>query len=240
MSLALQSLLPYPNSCLGASPHQQGRDTKMEMLSFGGIDVSKDRLDITVLPDEQCSSVSNDAVGWLELIEQLRGSSITAIGVEASGGYERGVVRALLAAGMPVRQVNPFKLRQFAKASGILAKNDRLDARMIASFVAIMPTRPAQRQTPMIEQLAAMLTVRRQLSDHKVTTENASRLLEDVDAATSFSPPRRSAYRRHRPARPAPGRDRYCRSCSRPSLPAAHLHAGGRRSIGLHVDCAVA
>src|SRR5215831_6688150 len=85
------------DSCLGASPHQQGRDTKMAMLSFGGIDVSKDRLDITVLPDEQCSSVSNDAAGWAELIEQLRGSSITAIGVEASGGYERGVVRALLA-----------------------------------------------------------------------------------------------------------------------------------------------
>jgi transposase len=98
----------------------------MAMLSFGGIDVSKDRLDITVLPDEQCSSVSNDAAGWAELIEQLRGSSITAIGVEASGGYERGVVRALLAAGMSVRQINPFKLRQFAKASGILAKNDRL------------------------------------------------------------------------------------------------------------------
>jgi transposase len=65
------------------------------------------------------------------------------VGIEASGGYERGVTRALLAAGMPVRQVNPFKLRQFARASGILAKNDPLDARMIASFVAVMPTRPA-------------------------------------------------------------------------------------------------
>src|SRR3982075_3854502 len=161
MSLELQSLLPYPNSCPGTSPHQQGRDTKMAMLSFGGVDVSKDRLDIMVLPDVQCSWVSNDAAGWAELVEQLRGSSITAIGVEASGGYERGVVRALLAAGMSVRQINPFKLGQFAKASGTLAKNDRLDARMIAAFVAVMPTRPAQRQAPMIEQLAAMLTVRR-------------------------------------------------------------------------------
>src|SRR3982074_2713372 len=178
MSLELQSLLPYPNSCLGTSPHQQGRDTKMAMLSFGGIDVSKDRLDITLLPDEQCSSVTNDAAGWAELVEQLRGSSITAIGVEASGGYERGVVRALLAAGMSVRQINPFKLRQFAKASGTLAKNDRLGAGSIAPFVAVMPTRPAQRQAPMIEQLAAMLTVRRQLSEQKVATENASRLLE--------------------------------------------------------------
>jgi hypothetical protein len=96
MSLELQSLLPYPNSCLGASPHQQGRDTKM--LSFCGIDVSKDRLDVIVLPEEQCSSVSNDRAGWADLIERLRGCSIAAIGLEASGGYERGVTRALLAA----------------------------------------------------------------------------------------------------------------------------------------------
>src|SRR5215204_3190258 len=133
MSLELRSLLPYPNSCLGASPHQQGRDTKM--LSFCGIDVSKDRLDVMVLPAEQCCSVPNDAGGWAALIERLRNFSIAAIGIEASGGYERGAARALLAAGMSVRQVNPFKLRQFARASGVLAKNDPLDARMIASFV---------------------------------------------------------------------------------------------------------
>src|SRR5260370_18961603 len=150
----------------------------MEMLSFGGIDVSKDRLDITVLPDEQCSSVSNDAAGWAELIEQLRGSLITAIGVEASGGYERGVVRALLAAGMSVRQINPYKLRQFPRASGILAKNDRLDARMIPSFLAIMPPRPAQRQPPLLAQLAAVLTVRRRLRGPKAATANAARLPE--------------------------------------------------------------
>src|SRR5258708_12592923 len=114
----------------------------MEMLSFGGIDVSKDRLDITVLPDEQCSSVSNDAAGWAELIEQLRGSSITAIGVEASGGYERGVVRALLAAGMSVRQTNPFKLRRFPNASGSLPTTAPLYARIIPSFFATSPTHP--------------------------------------------------------------------------------------------------
>ena len=51
MSLVLRSLLPYPNSCLGTSPHQQGWDTKMAMLSFCGVDVSKDRLDMVVLPE---------------------------------------------------------------------------------------------------------------------------------------------------------------------------------------------
>jgi transposase len=209
----------------------------MAMLSFGGIDVSKDRLDITVLPDEQCSSVSNDAAGWAELVEQLRGSSITAIGVEASGGYERGVVRALLAAGMSVRQINPFKLRQFAKASGTLAKNDRLDARMIASFVAVMPTRPAQRQAPMIEQLAAMLTVRRQLGEQKVATENASRLLE---GAMLQRLSRRRVAGLTADIDLLDHRDRYSRSCSRPSFPAAHLHARGRRRVGLHADRALA
>jgi transposase len=149
------------------------------MLSFCGIDVSKDRLDVMVLPDAYSSSVPNDPAGWAILVEQLRGFSITAIGIEASGGYERGAVRSLQAAGMPVRQVNPFKLRQFAKASGVLAKNDPLDARMIASFVGIMPTRPAQRATPAAEQLVEMLVVRRQLSAEKIAAENASRLLED-------------------------------------------------------------
>src|SRR5258708_6074896 len=179
MSLVLQSLLPYPNSCQGTSPHQQGRDTKMAMLSFCGIDVSKDRLDVMVLPEQQCSSVRNDVAGWAELVERLRSFSISAIGLEASGGYERGIMRALLAAGLPVRQINPFKLRQFANASGVLAKNDRLDARMIASFVAVMPTRPARRHAPTIERLAEMVTVRRQLSGQKVAAENAARLLED-------------------------------------------------------------
>jgi transposase len=88
-------------------------------------------------------------------------------------------MRALLAAGMPARQVNPFKLRQFARASGVLAKNDPLDTRMIASFVAIMPTQPAQPRAPAIERLTEMLAVRRQLNAEKVAAENASRLLED-------------------------------------------------------------
>jgi len=175
MSLELRSLLPYPNSCLGTSPHQQEGDTKMQ--SVCGIDVSKDRLDIMVLPEQQCFSVRNDAAGWAELVERLRGFSISAIGLEASGGYERGAMRALLAAGMPARQVNPFKLRQFARASGVLAKNDPLDTRMIASFVAIMPAQP---RAPAIDRLTEMLAMRRQISAEKVAAENASRMLEDA------------------------------------------------------------
>jgi transposase len=132
-----------------------------------------------VLPEEWCWSVANDAAGWAELVARLRDLRIAANGIETSGGYERGVVRALLAAGMSVRQINPFKLRQFAKACGVLAKNDRLDARMIALFVATMPTRPAQRYEA-VERLAEIVTARRRLSDDKVAAENASRLFEDA------------------------------------------------------------
>src|SRR5215831_18209029 len=180
MSLELRSLLPYPNSCLGPSPHQQGRGTKMVMLSFCGIDVAKDSLDVVVLPEQQCLLVRNDAAGWAELVKQLRGLSIAAVGLEASGGFERGVMRALLAANMAVHRINPFKLRQFAKASGVLAKSDRLDARVIASFIAIMPTRRAQRPSPAIERLTEILSVRRQLSDQKIAAQNASAMLEDA------------------------------------------------------------
>ena len=151
----------------------------MAMLSFCGIDVSKDRLDVMVLPGQQSFAVRNDAAGWAELIARLHGFTIAAIGLEASGGYERGAMRALVAAGLPACQVNPFKLRQFARASGVLAKNDPLDTRMIASFVAIMPTRPARPRSPAIERLAEMLAVRRQLNGEKVAAANAARLLED-------------------------------------------------------------
>ena len=149
------------------------------MQSVCGIDVSKDRLDIMVLPEQQYFSVHNDAAGWAELVERLRGLSISAIGLEASGGYERGAMRALLAAGMPARQVNPFKLRQFARASGVLAKNDRLDARLIAEYVAIMPTRVVQRDAA-VERLAEIVTMRRQLCDEHVAAENQAAHLEDA------------------------------------------------------------
>ena len=111
MSLVLQSFLPYPDSCLGTSPHQQGWDTKMAELSFGGIDVSKDRLDVLLLPEGLCFSVCNDAPGWAELIVRLRRLAVSAIGLEPSGGYERGIIRALFAAGLSVRRINPNKLR---------------------------------------------------------------------------------------------------------------------------------
>jgi transposase len=151
----------------------------MTELSYAGVDISKHRLDVMVLPQQQSFSLSNDPAGWAKLVARLRPFHIAALGLEASGGYERGVLRALLAAGLSARRINPFKLRQFAKARGVLAKNDRLDARLIATFVMIMPTRAAQ-PNPTLERLAEVVTTRRQLSDEKIAIQNASALLEDA------------------------------------------------------------
>ena len=88
------------------------------MLSFCGVDVSKDRLDVLVLPEQQSFSVSNDVAGWAEVVARLRGFAIAAIGLEASGGYERGAMRALLAAGVPGQPVQAAPVRPRQRGSG--------------------------------------------------------------------------------------------------------------------------
>jgi transposase len=144
-----------------------------------GIDVSMKRLDVAILPAGAHFSVANDDAGWAELVDRLRQFAIAAVGLEPTGGYERGIVRALLAAGLSVRRINPAKLRQFARAHGVLAKNDRLDARMIATYVALIPTRPVQAD-PAVERLAEILTMRRQLCDEHVAVINQASHLEDA------------------------------------------------------------
>lgn len=144
-----------------------------------GIDVSMKRLDVAILPAGARFSVANDDAGWAELVDRLRQFAIAAVGLEPTGGYERGIVRALLAAGLSVRRINPAKLRQFARAHGVLAKNDRLDARMIAAYVALIPTRPVQAD-PAVERLAEILTMRRQLCDEHVAVINQASHLEDA------------------------------------------------------------
>ena len=146
---------------------------------YCGIDVAKDRLDAQVLPHRQRFSVDNNATGWAELVERLHALPIAAVGIEPSGGYERGIIRILLAAGLSVRRINPSKLRQFARARGILAKNDRLDAQLIAEYVSIIPTRVVQRVAT-AERLAEVVTMRRQLCDQHVTIENQAAHVEDA------------------------------------------------------------
>jgi transposase len=145
-----------------------------------GIDVSKDRLDVALHPSGEHFVVGNDEAGWKELVRRLRAHDVRAIGLEASGGYERGVIRALVEAGLPVRRVNPWKLRQFAKAAGVLAKNDRLDAAAIAWFVATLPCHEV-RHDPAVARLAELVQARRQIVDLRQQLANQAEHVNDPE-----------------------------------------------------------
>jgi transposase len=132
--------------------------------AFVGIDISKARLDVAVLPSGEAFEVANDEVGRRELVRRLRPLGAAAIGLEASGGYERAVLRELVEAGLAARLVNPLRVRQFARACGTMAKNDRLDALAIARFVQLIPQRKAVRSRA-VDALAELVTARRQVTD---------------------------------------------------------------------------
>jgi transposase len=127
-----------------------------------GIDVAKDRLDVAILETGELFTLDNDEAGYAALIERLSGSAIDTIGLEASGGYERAALKALWQEGLPVRRINPHRLRQFARAAGINAKNDRIDARLIARFLATLPVHPIDID-PRLELVTELVTARRQL-----------------------------------------------------------------------------
>ena len=101
---------------------------------FVGIDVSKDRLDVAVLREDQGSQVDNTDKGIAKLVEQMQELEPDLIVVEATGGYQRAVVDALFQSGLAVAVVNPSRVRQFARACGLLAKTDKLDAQILAEF----------------------------------------------------------------------------------------------------------
>ena len=138
---------------------------------FVGIDVSKASLDVAVFPTGETFQVGNDQEGRAELVRRLRALQAEAVGLEASGGYEREGIKALSKAGLPVRRLNPLRVRQFAQACGLLAKTDRIDALVIARFIATLPSRDCERNEA-AERLAELVTARRQLCEEVTRASN--------------------------------------------------------------------
>jgi transposase len=140
--------------------------------TFVGIDVSKTQLDVALRPSGVTKSVLNDAPGIKTLVEWLGVVTPALIVLEATGGIERAVVRALVAAELPVTVANPRQVRDFAKAPGQLAKTDTLDAQILARFAEAV--RPGLRPLPddMTSALRALLTRRRQLIDMLTAEKN--------------------------------------------------------------------
>ena len=114
---------------------------------FAGIDVSKTALDVALRPGDAWRS-PNDEAGIAELVARLQPLAPQLIVLEATGGLERLVVAALALAGLPVAVVNPRQVRDFAKASGRLAKTDALDAAVLAHFAEALRPSPARCPTP--------------------------------------------------------------------------------------------
>ncbi|WP_375465290.1 IS110 family transposase [uncultured Methylobacterium sp.] len=128
-----------------------------------GIDISKDRLDVHILPSREAFVVPRDGAGIADLCDRLRPLAPRAVAVEATGGFETVVAAGLAAAGLPVVVVNPAQVRAFAQALGKRAKTDPIDAAVIARFVEA--TKPEIRPLPDAETqaLADLVARRRQI-----------------------------------------------------------------------------
>lgn len=142
------------------------------MSEFIGIDVSKASLDVAVYGSGARLQVENSEQGMERLVEQLKRFEPELVVLEASGGYERLCVGALAQAGLPVAVVNARQVRAFAVATGVLAKSDAVDARVLANFAAVV--RPGVRALPDAQRQALdeLMGRRRQLTGMLVMEKN--------------------------------------------------------------------
>jgi len=152
----------------------------MSSERFIGIDVSKAWLDVAGRPGPAPSRAANDPGGIADLVRQLRELAPALIVLEATGGLELPVVAALQVAGLPVAVVNPRQVRDFAKATGQLAKTDRLDAALLARFAEAIRPAPATVVPDDVRHLDALLTRRNQLIQMRVMETNRLDRLTDA------------------------------------------------------------
>jgi transposase len=133
------------------------------MGTYVGIDVSKDRLDVHVLPQDEAFFVERNGKGLAALVERLKPFAPNLVAVEATGGFESTTAAAVAGAGLPLAVVNPAQVRHYAQALGKRAKTDPIDAKVIARFAA--DVRPEARALPdeMTQLLADLVARRRQI-----------------------------------------------------------------------------
>ena len=161
-----------PNSRLGMiSPYLQGRDRRMESV-FIGIDVSKDSADMFIHPSGERTRLGLSPDDIKKIVKKLVKHKPTLIVMEATGGYQTTLAAELFAGGLPVSVVNPRQVRNFAKALGILAKTDAIDARVLALFAEKI--QPPIRPLPTEEErtLKELVMRRRQLLEMRTMELN--------------------------------------------------------------------
>jgi transposase len=136
-----------------------------EHSHFVGVDVSKDWLDICILPGRSALRVANTTRGIWSLIAKLAEYDDAFVVMEATGGFETRALELIAAAGLDVAMVNPRQVRVFARALGILAKTDRIDALAIARYAEVVEPTPRAVPHKDLGEIRALMTQRQQLSD---------------------------------------------------------------------------
>ena len=139
---------------------------------FVGLDVAKATLDVALRPSGEQWQVPNDEAGVAVLVDRLRPLGPALVVCEATGGFERAAIAMLAAAGLPVVVANPRQIRDFARATGQLAKTDQIDAAILALFAERVRPAPRALPTDAAQLLDALLTRRRQLLEMLVAEKN--------------------------------------------------------------------
>lgn len=137
-----------------------------------GIDVSKAKLDVAILPSGEELSIPNDEGGCRALAAKLKELNPSRIVLEATGGHENLVAGILSAEGLPVVVINARQIRDFAKATGKLAKTDRIDSKVIARFAEAIKPEPRPLKDDQAQALTAIITRRRQIVEMITAEKN--------------------------------------------------------------------
>ncbi len=140
--------------------------------SFIGIDVSKENLDVAVRPTGEEKSFAHDEKGLLQMADWIQSLDLPLVVLEATGGLEKAPVCILASRGVRLVVMNPRQIRDFAKATGALAKTDKIDARMIARFAEAVRPEVRPLATVEMQELEALNTRRRQLVEMLTAEKN--------------------------------------------------------------------
>ncbi len=142
------------------------------IVSFIGIDVAKDKLDIHVRPENRDFSTANTPEGFQEIVKQLPAPTTCLIALESTGSYHKSLAEAMIRAGHFVAVANPRHVRSFAIALGLLAKTDKIDARIIAHYAETARPRTMSLSPENQVKIVELVTRRRQLLDMRTAEKN--------------------------------------------------------------------
>lgn len=145
---------------------------------YVGIDVSKDQLDVAMLGKKRVGQIANTKKGIAKFVREMLELEPELIVVEATGGYEEELVQSLFEAGMPVALVSPQRVRQYARAKGLLAKTDGIDAHTLADYGKKMQPRLYEGKSEEGRRLSGLVNRRKQVGEMLKAEKNRLRMAD--------------------------------------------------------------